>query len=223
MIENYSFPLIAIFLGILVIIAETLNRWGKIDAELARKIVHIGSGNVILIAWWLDIPTTLIIQASLVASLVAIASYFFPILPSINGVGRKSFGTLFYAMSIGILTAWFWAYLKQPEYTVLGILIMTWGDGMAGIIGKRFGKHPYQIFGDQKSWEGSLTMLLVSLIVISLILGFNSENLTQNLITSVIVAIAATLLESFSKLGIDNLTVPLGSASLCFYLQQNLF
>lgn len=223
MIENYSFPLIAIFLGILVIIAETLNRWGKIDAELARKIVHIGSGNVILIAWWLDIPTTLIIQASLGASLVAIASYFLPILPSINGVGRKSFGTLFYAMSIGILTAWFWIYLKQPVYTVIGILVMSWGDGMAGIIGKRFGKHPYQIFGNQKSWEGSLTMLLVSLIVISLILGFNSENLTQNLITSVIVAIAATLLESFSKLGIDNLTVPLGSASLCFYLQQILF
>ena len=34
------------------------------------------------------------------------------------------------------------------------------------------------------------------------------------------IALFATALEAFSKLGIDNLTVPVGSAALCFYLNQ---
>jgi phytol kinase len=36
------------------------------------------------------------------------------------------------------------------------------------------------------------------------------------------VALAAAVLEAFSKLGIDNLTVPLGSAALAFWLSQVL-
>jgi phytol kinase len=37
---------------------------------------------------------------------------------------------------------------------------------------------------------------------------------------ALIVAILATFLETFSKFGIDNLTVPLGSAILAFSLSQ---
>jgi phytol kinase len=217
--EIYPLSIVIIYLGIIILLAESLNRFIKTDSELTRKVVHIGSGNVLLLAWWLDFPASLIIQASLVASLVAIASYFLPILPSINSVGRNSLGTLFYAMSIGILTAWFWNR-QQPEYAVLGILVMTWGDGMAAVIGQNWGKHRYELWGNKKSWEGSLTMGLVSFTVSSLILCFNLGNIGQNLLISLIVAIFATILETLSKFGIDNLTVPLGSAALCFYLHQ---
>ena len=221
MLSEQIFPLslVVIYLGIIVLLAEGLNRLIKADSELTRKIVHIGSGNVILLAWWLDIPSSLIIQASVVASVIAIASYFVPILPSINSVRRQSWGTLFYALSIGILTAWFWDS-SQPQYAAIGILIMSWGDGMAGLIGENWGKHPYNLFGSQKSWEGSLTMAVVSLMVTSLILLLSGGNIWQNWVISVIVAIWATILETFSQLGIDNLTVPVGSAALCFYLQQ---
>jgi phytol kinase len=37
-----------------------------------------------------------------------------------------------------------------------------------------------------------------------------------------LVSIFATILEAFSKLGIDNLTVPLGSAALAFFLDRSL-
>ncbi|MFM6511142.1 MAG: phosphatidate cytidylyltransferase, partial [Microcystis panniformis] len=33
-------------------------------------------------------------------------------------------------------------------------------------------------------------------------------------------AIGATILETFSKLGIDNLTVPIGSAAIAYFLTQ---
>jgi phytol kinase len=161
------------------------------------------------------------ISASVIASIIALLSYYIPFLPGINSVGRKSFGTFFYAVSIGVLIAWFWP-LQQFQYAAIGILVMTWGDGLAGLIGQKFGQHPYEIWGMKKSWEGSLTMALTSYIVSSLILLAVQGNVWQTWLVPVAIALVATGLEAFSKLGIDNLTVPLGSAAVAFFLSQLL-
>ncbi|HAJ63682.1 MAG TPA: phosphatidate cytidylyltransferase [Cyanobacteria bacterium UBA8543] len=211
--------LIGLGLGAIVLLAETLHDRLSTSSELARKIVHIGTGNVILVAWWLQVPTWVGISASIIASIIALLSYYFPILPGINSVGRKSFGTFFYAVSMGVLIGWFWP-LQQFQYAAIGILVMTWGDGLAGVIGQKFGKHPYEVWGMKKSWEGSVTMALVSYMVSSLILLSVQGNVWQTWLVSVAIALVATSLEAFSKLGIDNLTVPLGSAALAFYLSQ---
>jgi phytol kinase len=72
----------------------------------------------------------------------------------------------------------------------------------------------------QKSWEGSLTMAAVSYVV-SLVILWNVQGaMWQTLLVPVGIAIAATVLEAFSKLGVDNLTVPLGSAAIAFWLNQ---
>jgi len=208
----------AIWVLLILLIASVVNRFAD-KPEIVRKIVHIGTGNVILIAWWLDIPASVGITASILASGITLLSYRLPILPGINSVGRQSLGTFFYSVSFGILVAWFW-YLQQPQYAALGILIMTWGDGLAALIGKRFGTHKYKVFGTEKSWEGSLTMMLVSYLVSSLILVGTQGNSWQTWTISLIVAVIATALEAVSFLGIDNLTVPLGSAALAFFLSQ---
>jgi phytol kinase len=214
-LEFTSISIVTIYLGILLLIAEILRRYSQTDAELTRKIVHIGTGNVILLAWWLNISQEIIIIASIMASVVAITSYFLPILPSVNGVGRKSLGTLFYAISIGILTALFWQN-GQKEFTAIGILIMSYGDGMAALIGQKYGKNKYQVLGNKKSWEGSLTMTIISILVTLIILGFS----WQNLLIASIVGICATILETFSSIGIDNLTVPVISGIIAYYLSQ---
>ncbi len=213
---------IALALLCIVLLAETLHRRVSQNSELARKVVHIGSGNVILFAWWLQIPAWVGIAASIIASIIALLSYYIPFLPGINSVGRKSLGTFFYAISIGILIAWFWP-IQQFQYAAIGILVMTWGDGLAGLIGQNFGKHPYEIWGMKKSWEGSLTMALTSYVVSSSILFAVQGNVWQTWLISVAIALFATGLEAFSKLGIDNLTVPLGSAALGFFFNQILF
>jgi phytol kinase len=207
------------WLGLVLLIAWLVYHSGKFDHEIVRKIVHIGTGNVILLAWWLDIPAIFGITASAIASIITLISYRLPILPGINSVGRKSLGTFFYAISIGILVAFFW-YINKPQYAALGVLTMAWGDGFAAIIGRRFGKHKYQLFGGTKSWEGSLTMTLISYVISSLILLSVEGNIWQVWVISLIVAIVATALEILSFLGVDNLTVPLGSAVLAFWLNQ---
>jgi phytol kinase len=210
---------VGLWLGLLLILAEGLHRFTQADSEVVRKVVHIGAGNVIWLAWWLQIPGWVAIAASLVAGGIALISYLFPILPGINSVGRQSLGTFFYAISIGLLVAWFWP-LKLPHYAVIGILIMTYGDGLAALIGQRFGQHPYQFWGEKKSWEGSVTMAGVSFLVTGSILAIVEGNSWEIAVIAMLVALFATLLEAFSKLGIDNLSVPIGSAAFCFWLHQ---
>ncbi|WP_373480124.1 diacylglycerol/polyprenol kinase family protein [Geminocystis sp.] len=220
-LSTYYFPIaiVTIYITILLIIAEFSRRYTKVDSEFTRKIVHIGTGNVILLAWWFHIPTFIIIFASIIASFVAITSYFLPILPSVNGVGRKSLGTLFYAMSIGILTGFFWEN-GQQQYTVMGILIMSYGDGMAALIGKKWGKNSYQVWGNKKSWEGSLTMTFVSILITVIVLTYTDNWQLENMIIALIVGIFVTILETISYIGIDNLTVPVFGGILIYYLQQ---
>ncbi|MDY7014448.1 MAG: SEC59/DGK1/VTE5 family protein [Cyanobacteriota bacterium] len=212
-----SVGLVAVYLAIIVLFAEGLNRLTGIGAELTRKVVHIGSGNVILLAWLFKIPAWIGMGAAAIASVIAMISYFLPILPSLNSVGRKSLGTFFYAVSIGLLVGWFWP-VGAPQYAAIGILVMAWGDGLAALIGQRFGRHRYQLWGIQKSWEGSLTMAGVSFFITFLVLTFVQGGNGAIAGIAAAVALFATGLEAFSKLGIDNLSVPLGSAALSYFL-----
>ena len=65
-------------------------------------------------------------------------------------------------------------------------------------------------------------MMGVSFLVTSIILSWVSVPILTVVIVSLMIAIVAMALEAFSKLGIDNLTVPLGSAFVAFYLINQL-
>jgi phytol kinase len=212
---------VPVYVGAIVLTAELLHRYTDTQPEQIRKVVHIGTGNVILIAWWLQLPAWVGITSGVLAAIIALISYRLPILPGVNSVGRKSLGTFFYAVSIGILTAIFWN-LNLPYYGVIGVLIMAWGDGLAAIIGQKFGKHPYTIFGNTKSWEGTLTMLLVSYTIVSIVLLGVHGNVWQTWVVGIPVAIVATAIESIAQWGLDNLSVPLTSAGLAFAIDRLL-
>ena len=97
---------------------------------------------------------------------------------------------------------------------------MTFGDGLAGLIGKTFNSRSWIFFKQKKSLFGTLTMLLTSLIIISS-LGFSQQNsFNLNYFT---IAFIATILEQFSLFGIDNFIVQISSA-LCFnFFVTNLY
>ncbi|MCM1985052.1 diacylglycerol/polyprenol kinase family protein [Lyngbya confervoides] len=213
-----SLTIVGLWIALVLGLAEWIARQDGFSQEIPRKIVHIGTGNVILWAWWLHTPPELGLLASLIFCGVTLLSYRLPILASVSGVGRQSWGTFFYALSIGLLMLGFWRP-ALPQFAVIGVLIMTWGDGLAALIGQRYGTHGYQLWGIQKTWEGSLTMLIVSFLITWGILGLvYGAQLPMFLLIAIaaIVSLWATALESLSRFGLDNLTVPLGSAALCF-------
>ncbi len=216
---EYQLLGVTVWLGLVILVAELVARFSQAQREVSRKIVHIGVGNVILLAWWLQIPAWVGMSTAAIASVVTLISYWFPILASVSEAGRKSLGTFFYSLSIGILISYFWP-LGLSAYAVLGVLVMTWGDGLAALIGQRFGTHRYEVWGMTKSWEGTGTMAIASLMVSGAVLMGVYGLSWPTAIISVLVACLATGLEAFSKFGIDNLTVPLGSAFASYGLMQ---
>jgi len=210
---------VAIWLGIVFLASGILHRL-KQDSELVRKVVHIGTGHVLLIAWWLHIPTWLCVSAGVTFTAIALASHHTNILPMLNDVGRKTYGVFYYALSITILVALFWD--QHPQYAVIGVMVMSWGDGMAALIGKRFGKHTFIHLGNKRSYEGSLAMFATSLVVMLGIFGITHGIHANDVGIAIPVAAIAALLEAYSPGGTDNLSVPLSSAFLSYMLQSIL-
>ncbi len=209
---------IALWLAGVLLLAEILRRWQG-ESELVRKVVHIGTGNILFLAWGLKIPLWVCLIACISFSIIAYISYLKPILPMLNSVGRKTLGVFYYAVSITCLVIWFWS-INLPEYAVVGVLVMTWGDGLAALVGQKWGKNPYYFMDSKKTWEGSLAMLFVSYIVIVVVLAIANEFSVFTWIIPIPVAIIATILEAISPGGTDNLTVPLASGFLCYGLVE---
>jgi len=138
---------------------------------------------------------------------MVIINYTYKLFPTIEDVERKSYGTLFYCLSLFILIYLFWD--KDPYALISGFFIMTLGDGLAGLIGKSFNSKRWIFFKQKKSLFGTITMFLTSLIVVCSIGYAQLNSLNLNYLT---IAFFATLLEQFSILGIDNFIVPISSA-----------
>jgi phytol kinase len=216
---GWRVAIVPIYVGFIVLTAELSHRRCWLPPEPTRKIVHIGTGNVILIAWLLRLPLWVGVTSAVLAGIAALVSYQLPILPGVNSVGRKSLGTFFYAVSIGLLTAIFWP-IQHPEYAVIGILIMAWGDGLAAIIGQQLGKNPYQVWGNQKSVEGTAVLVMVSYFITTVVLYVAQGSSPSTWLVGLPIAIAAMGLESISQFGLDNLTLPIGTAFLAFGLNS---
>ncbi|MEO1132395.1 MAG: phosphatidate cytidylyltransferase [Cyanobacteria bacterium J06639_1] len=211
----------ALWLAAVFGLAELL-RSRQVDGELVRKIVHIGVGNIIVLAWVLGVPRSLGIAVSVAFSGVALLSYRVKLLQSLNGVDRQSFGTFFYALSIALAIAWFWLP-GLKVCAVIGVLVMTWGDALAALVGQKWGRHSYELAGIRKSWEGSLTMWGASTTAIALVLGLSQaawacSPLSLTWIGAIAIGIGAiaAVLESLSWRGIDNITVPLAACWLSY-------
>ena len=134
-------------------------------------------------------------------------NYTYKLFPTIEDVDRKSYGTLFYCLSLFILIYLFWD--KDPYALITGFFIMTFGDGLAGLIGKSLNSKSWIFFKQKKSLFGTMTMFLTSLIVVCSIGYAQQNNFNLNYFG---IAFLATILEQFSFLGIDNFIVPISSA-----------
>ena len=194
-----------------IFLLSSIFQKNEANNELKRKIVHIGIGPLIPIAHFLKINQNSALFFTGIISLIVLINYKYNLIPTIEDIERKSYGTLFYCLSLFILIYLFWD--RDPYSLINGFFVMTFGDGLAGLIGKSFNSKSWKFLNQKKSLFGTLTMFLTSLIVVSS-LGYAQHNsFSFNYLT---IAFIATLLEQFSILGIDNLIVPLSSA-LCFY------
>ena len=202
-----KFTVILLYLFSIFLISIVFKKYNEDSREVVRKIIHIGIGPLIPIAQFLKINQNSALIFTGIISLMVFINYTYKLFPTIEDVERKSYGTLFYCLSLFILIYLFWD--KDPYSLINGFFIMTFGDGLAGLIGKSLNSKSWIFFKQKKSLFGTMTMFLTSLIVVCLI-GYAQQNsLNLNYFA---IAFFATLLEQFSVLGIDNFIVPISSA-----------
>jgi len=202
-----KFTVILLYLLSIILISIVFKKYNEDSSEIIRKIIQIGIGPLIPIAQFLKITQNSALIFTGIISLMVFINYNYKLFPTIEDVERKSYGTLFYCLSLFILIYLFWD--KDPYALISGFFIMTFGDGLAGLIGKSFNSKSWIFFKQKKSLYGTITMFLTSLIVVCSI-GYSQQNsLNLNYFT---IAFFATLLEQFSVLGIDNFIVPISSA-----------
>ncbi len=205
-----SVSVLVIFGWICIVMAIAIsskNLWPK-QQELSRKIVHIGTGPVIPLAWWMNVPAGLAISFSCLITLSLIINKKFKLLPAIEDIQRKSYGTIAYGLSITLLFSLFWP--ENPAAVSSGVLVMAFGDGFAGLIGRHFRSNSWEILGQRKSIIGTLTMGLVGAVVLITIAFISEAGLSPFQIF--LITGFAVCLEQIGPWGIDNLTVPIGVA-----------
>ena len=173
--------------------------------ELSRKIVHIGTGAVVPLAWWFAIPTTIALPFAAIVTLAAAINQQWRLIPAVEDVDRDSYGTTAYGISITTLLLLFWE--QQPEAVCAGVLVMACGDGLAGLVGRSVASPRWSVLGQTKSLVGTTTMLAVSFGVLLALAATTGPVVNGS--TALLLAAVATGLEQISPAGIDNLSVPL--------------
>jgi len=204
--------LVYIYVVILLIISENLlDKW----PEISRKFLHIMVGNV---AFLLPIFQTSWVMAFIAAGPFILFTFLMsPYTPIKSIKGRTSaaghsMGLVYYAITWTILA---YLFFDNMVIIAIGILAMSYGDGFASIIGIRFGKKKYNVFGDQKSYVGSFAMFVFTFITTVVALFYYSIPLSIYVILVLLgIAVVAAIVEGLTPKGLDNLSVPFVTAFL---------
>ncbi len=206
--------IIVVWIITVLLIAFLCKKYFPKKEELSRKIIHIGTGPVILLASLFEIPKNIAFCSAFFITIALGINYKYKILPAIEDIERKSFGTIAYGISITLLLLLFW-----PKYSLsisIGVLSMAFGDGLAGLVGKSIISKTWSVLGQTKSIAGTLTMGTVVAITTATISSINNLNIHS--LEIIFISLIATFLEQISPWGIDNLTVPLGVTCIGIWL-----
>ena len=198
--------LVYIYVVILLLVTEKiLDKY----PEASRKILHIMVGNI---AFLLPIFQTREVMAFLAAGPFIFFTFLMsPHTPlrSIRGktsAAGHSMGLVYYAIAWTVLAYVFFDY---KVIIAIGILAMSYGDGFASLIGVKFGKKTYEVWGDTKSFIGSVAMVIFTLGMSLIAYLYYGYTLTFPILWVLIsIAVIAAIIEGITPRGLDNLTVP---------------
>lgn len=199
-----------VFIIIILIISIFFEKRSIFSEEGTRKFVHIGVSNYWFIAmYFFDSPY----WASIVPALFIVInslSYRFSLLSSMERSDEKKsgLGTIYYPVSLTILTLFTFSTYSSPFVGALGMLSMGYGDGLAAIFGRLWGKRSLPCFLKKKTVLGTLTMFVVTFMISSAILYVYRPN--QTILIPLTLALLGTIFEAMTPNGLDNITVPLG-------------
>jgi len=209
-------------------IMNAIAQKGWISSKVSRKIIHVGTGPLFVLCWilfdqnpngrylaaivpFLNTVQFALVGLGLISDPAAVASM------SRSGDKRELLrGPLLYGVVFVVITLIFW---KDSMVGIIALMVLCGGDGLADIIGKKFGKNALP-WSSKKTWIGSLGMFLGGFLLALIVLwvfaaaGVFTIAWGRTLVNLVVICFAATLVESLPLKDFDNLTVPIVCAAL---------
>jgi phytol kinase len=202
---------------------DAIAHRGWLEPKLSRKIIHIGTGPLFVLCWPLfssgDYARyfAALVPLSITAQFMAIGWGWLKDPAAVQAMTRTGDpkeilrGPLYYGLVFVICTITFW---RTSPVGIVALMLMCGGDGLADIMGRRFGTRKLPLNPD-KSWAGSAAMFGGSFLLAGAMLGwFSKLGLfvpSLNLLTATgvlaVIAFFATLVEALPLKDIDNLTL----------------
>ena len=199
---------------------------GWIESRLSRKIIHITTGPVFVLCWFLfrespearwwaaAVPLLITLQFALIGTGILKDEASVQAM-SRSGDRREILrGPLIYGIVFVALTLIFW---KDSPIGMTALMLMCGGDGIADIVGRRV-PSPKLPWSREKSWAGSASVLVGGFVLSAFILWIYVAArvfpgpFSGHLVPLAILALTASAVESLPFRDVDNLTVPLAAA-----------
>ncbi len=197
-----------VYIFSLIGIAELLRRWRGYKSSFTRKIIHVGVG---MMSWGLHLlfdNPWFFIATAVAFMLINLLDWRYGFFAAMSSSDRSNLGTVYFPLAAAVVAYLFW---DQPPLMVAALMPLTWGDGMAPVIGQAYGRREYHIRNHKRTLEGSLAFFVAGFLFTWLafwvIDGPPTIGITGAIAPALAITVSTTLVEAISIWGIDNLTV----------------
>ncbi len=206
-----------IFIAVIMISARLFEKSGK---EASRKYIHIMLSN-----WWIIAMIFFdnMWSAAILPAIFVIINYLSYKMNLIKVMEREegeenkdSLGTVYYAITLLVLALITFGPLHNPIIGLCGVIVMGYGDGLAAVIGETIKSPEFKIGNRKKTVAGSLTMFIITMIILMGFLQYSGSDFWG--MKAIVVAVIATVIEAVSIRGTDNITVPLITSLLAYFI-----
>ena len=207
-IEWTSILFVILLLLASLTIIKILENKTNINGEVKRKLFHMSMGLVMLTFPYIFHSVISVGVLGILALIILFALKHTKLKNSLGtilySINRESLGEMFFVISVFSIF-----YLSKGDKILYSvpILILTFADSMAALIGKNYGKKNIaELNEDAKSIEGSFIFFMVAFMATLVpLLLFTTVGREETLIISAIVGFNVALIEMVSHTGNDNL------------------
>lgn len=229
--------LVALFITFMAALAwlrinDLLARRGFVSRDLARKLIHTGTGPLYVLCWllyssgpqsrWLAALVPLIITSQfaliglgLIKDEDAVRAMSRSGEPRELLYGPVQYGTIFVLMTL--------AFWRDSPVGIVVLMLLCGGDGLADVFGRRYGEAKLP-FNPRKSWVGSAAMLVGGFLFAFgyLVIFAKAGTLDLSLAAAVppllIICLAAAVVEAVSGPDMDNVTITVAALGTAWLL-----
>ena len=188
--------------------AEALRRSRGYSSGFTRKVIHIGVGMMSWVLHYLFDTPWFFVVACAAFMIINFLDWRYGFFAAMASSDRSNLGTVYFPFAAAIVAVVFW---EQPPLMFTALMPLPWGDGMAPVVGKEYGRRLYIVHTSTRSVEGSMGFfvgcLLFTWLALWVVAGTPVVSPNAALVPALVITITTTLVEAVSIWGLDNLTI----------------